>query len=156
MGTIWKTAAAAAACAVVGTIGTKPRSDWYLGLRKPDWQPPSSAFAPVWTTLYGLVAVASARVLDREEDEAQRRRFAVALGINLTLNAGFSWVYFAAQRQRAALGVQLALIASTADLIHRAARVDTPAAAMLTPYLAWDAFATVLNAEVARLNPDQP
>jgi tryptophan-rich sensory protein len=150
------TAPAALATAVVGTLGTHPRSDWYLGLRKPAWQPPSSAFGPVWTTLYAVVAAASARALDRAHDHDERRAYAVALGTNLVLNAGFSWVYFTAEHQRGALAVQLALDASTVDLIRRTAAVDRTGAALLGPYLAWGLFATVLNAEVIRLNPNQP
>jgi tryptophan-rich sensory protein len=33
-----------------------------------------------------------------------------------------------------------------------ARRVDKPAAWLMAPYLAWVAFATVLNAEIVRLN----
>lgn len=154
MRAIWRTGAAVAATAVVGTLGTRPRSAWYQGLRKPSWQPPGSAFGPIWTTIYGLTAVASARVLDREDDPAERRRYGSALGVNLALNAGFSWLYFTGERLRASVPVQVALTVSTADLVRRSARVDRPAAVMLLPYLAWDVAATVLNVQVARLNPD--
>jgi tryptophan-rich sensory protein len=43
-------------------------------------------------------------------------------------------------------------LVSTVDLIRRARVVDPAAAALLLPYLGWVAFATALNAEIARRN----
>jgi tryptophan-rich sensory protein len=39
------------------------------------------------------------------------------------------------------------------DLVRRAGRVSGPAAAVLAPYAAWTAFATLLSAAIARRNP---
>ncbi len=64
----------------VGIAGALPttkaiQSGWYKRLRKPDWQPPSGAFAPVWTLLYRLMAVAAWRVWRKRkaEPDAERR-----------------------------------------------------------------------------------
>lgn len=146
------TAAAVAATAVAGSIGTKPRSPWYLGLEKPSWQPPAWLFAPAWTSIYSLTAVAAARTLERLETPKERRTYAAALGTNLALNTAFTWVYFVAERPRAGLAIQTALGISTADLLRRSAAVDKPSAAMLAPYLAWDVFATALSADIVRRN----
>jgi translocator protein len=32
---------------------------WYASLAKPAWNPPSWLFAPVWTLLYAMMAVAA-------------------------------------------------------------------------------------------------
>ena len=32
---------------------------WYEGLTKPVWNPPSWLFGPVWTVLYGMMAIAA-------------------------------------------------------------------------------------------------
>ncbi|HEU5036152.1 MAG TPA: TspO/MBR family protein [Nocardioides sp.] len=150
--TLLRTAAPVAATAVLGAAGTKPDSAWYRSLAKPTWQPPAAAFAPVWTSIYALTAVAAARTLDRL-DAPGRRRYAGLLGANLALNTGFSWAFFTAERPRLALADQLALEATTLALVRRSASVDRAAAAMLAPYALWNAFAIALNADIVRRNP---
>ncbi|HEY5248896.1 MAG TPA: TspO/MBR family protein, partial [Dermatophilaceae bacterium] len=84
---------------------------------------------------------------------AERRAFATAFGSNLVLNAGWSWLFFRARRPRWALAEILLMEASTLDLTRRAVKADTPAGKMLVPYAGWVAFATALNAAIARRNP---
>ena len=145
-------AAAVVATAAVGVAGTDVRSDWYARLDKPVWQPPGWAFGPAWTTLYALVAVSSARALDRAEP-AERRSLAAALGVNLLLNTGWTWIFFRARRPRRALAEIVVLEASTVDLVRRARRLDPAATWLLSPYAAWVGFATALTASIARRNP---
>lgn len=145
------TAAAVAVTAVAGGLGTDVRSGWYDDLDKPAWQPPPVAFPVAWTTLYALIAVASARVLDRASTP-ERRAFARALGVNLALNTGWTWLFFTARKPRWALLEILVLEASTLDLARRARRVDPTAHALLSPYAGWVGFATALNASIARRN----
>lgn len=145
------TAAAVTVAAAAGTAATDPSTRWYRGLRKPRWQPPSAAFPAVWTPLYVLIAVAGARVLDRS-DPAARTSFMRAYGLNLALNAGWTVVFFRAEKPALALAEIGVLNVSNVALLRRAARVDGLAAAALTPYVAWTVFATALNAAIVRLN----
>jgi benzodiazapine receptor len=145
------TAAAVVAAAVAGGVGTDVRSGWYRTLDKPSWQPPGRVFGPAWTTLYALIAVGSARVLDRA-DPRERRAFAGALVANLMLNTGWTWVFFTARRPRWALAEILVLEGSTLDLLRRARRVDPTAHRLLAPYAGWVGFATALTASIARRN----
>ena len=150
--TLLATSAAVTATAVVGGLGTDPRSRWYRSLEKPRWQPPAWLFGPAWTTLYALIAVGTARALDRAEDPAERQSLQRALGANLALNAGWNWLFFRARRPDLALGEVLLLEASTLDLARRAGRSDRLGGQLLWPYAAWAAFATALNAAIARSN----
>lgn len=148
------TAPALVGTAVVGGLGTDVTSRWYAKLDKPSWQPPGWAFGPAWTGLYALIAGASARTIDRIEDEDEKRAYVTALAINLGLNVGWTWIFFTAKKPKWALAEILVLEASNLDLIRRSARVDGTAAAMLVPYAAWTGFATALTASIAARNPD--
>ena len=148
-----KTSAAVAATAVVGGLGTDVGSRWYHTLDKPSWQPPGRVFGPAWTVLYSLLAVGSARALDRTADEADRAGLGRALAVNLVLNAGWNWLFFRARRPDLSLAEIALLEASTMDLTRRAGRADPTAGRLLWPYAAWVAFAAALNAAIARRNP---
>ncbi|OJZ75152.1 TspO protein [Mycobacterium paraffinicum] len=154
--TLAATSLAVAAAAVTGTVANaKAAPAWYARLRKPAYQPPSAAFPVAWTSLYGDIAVTSAVAIERfraagREDEA--RRYAAALGVNLALNAGWSWLFFGFHKLGASAVAAAVLTASSADLARRAARVDARAGVALSAYPLWCSFATVLATHVWRLN----
>ncbi len=146
------------AASVVGSLLTTPRSHWYASLRKPPWQPPSKAFPVVWTTLYGAIWVAATSTLTELTEAGKQedaRAFARALAINLTLNAGWSGIFFRGHALRAATAAAALLAASSTDLTRRAAPTGAGKAAGLGAYAAWTAFAALLSADVARRNPDE-
>ncbi|GAA3135203.1 hypothetical protein GCM10010466_27540 [Planomonospora alba] len=150
--TLARTLLAVSAAAAVGSVATRPASLWYRRLRKPSWQPPSEAFGLIWTPLYGLIAVGTARVLDRRRG-ADRTAFAARFAANLVLNAGWTLAFFHGRSPRLALAEISALNASNADLVRQAWATDRAAGAVLLPYAAWTAFATALNTAIVRLNP---
>ena len=143
--------AAVAATAVTGSVAVDPDSRWYRKLRKPRFQPPPAAFGIVWTPLYGTIAWSSGRTLNRL-DEPERAAYIANLGANLTLNAGWNWLFFKARNPVAGLFAIAALNASNLQLIRRTAKTDAKAAAALIPYALWCGFATALNEEIWRLN----
>ncbi|HEY6796401.1 MAG TPA: TspO/MBR family protein [Kineosporiaceae bacterium] len=152
--TLAATTAAVTATAIGGALATDPRSPWYRHLDKPAWQPPPQAFGRVWTALYADLAVVSARALTGlQHRDVERRAFLRALGGNLVLNAGWSWLFFRAHRPWWAAAESAALTASSVDLARRAGRVSRGAGRALLPYPAWCAFATALTVALARRNP---
>lgn len=151
MNTLLKTSAAVGVAAGAGALATDAESDWYRRLEKPSWQPPPQAFGIVWPVLYGLIAYSSGRAMDRAPAD-ERRGVAQALGVNLALNTGWSVLFFAAKKPRAALGEIVALNLSNALLVSRAWRADRRAGMLLLPYAAWTAFATVLTGTIVRRN----
>ncbi|GAA2408399.1 tryptophan-rich sensory protein [Streptomyces glaucosporus] len=139
------------AAAVAGARAVDPDSPWYRSLEKPSWQPPAWAFGAVWTPLYASVAWAGGRALAGVRG-GERRALAVGLGVNLALNTAWNRWFFRRRSLGGGVAGTLLLDASNADLIRRTARTDRAAAAALVPYAAWCAFATVLNADIARRN----
>ncbi len=154
--TLAATTVAVAVAAGAGSVASPLRvPTWYARLRKPPYQPPGAAFPLVWTTLYADIAASSAVAIDRFRAEGRHdeaRGYAAALGVNLLLNAGWSWLFFRYHKLGASALGAAALTASSADLARRAARADRRAGAALSPYPLWCAFATVLATHVWRLN----
>jgi translocator protein len=136
--------------------------EWYRSLAKPAWNPPDWIFGPVWTALYLLIGLSGWFAWRAWRAASERRSMLTArpgpfpyaaFGVQLLLNAAWTPVFFGLQRPGWALVVILALAASIAVLIRQFARLSRPAAWLLVPYLAWVAFAAVLNFEIWRLNP---
>ena len=122
--------------------------EWYAGLAKPPFNPPNWIFAPVWTLLYIMVAVAGWRTWQRGPRSA-----AMALWfVQLALNFVWSPVFFGAHRIGGALAVIVALLAAIIAFIVMAWPRDRIAALLFTPYAAWVAFATLLNGALWYLN----
>lgn len=141
---------------VVGSIGgiftAGAIPTWYRGLEKPAWNPPDVVFAPVWTTLYVLMGLALLEVWRMERSRPEVR---IALGLfaaQLALNLAWSWIFFDRKLLGLALIEVLALDASVVATIRAFGRLSLRAALPLLPYLAWILFATMLNAEIWRLN----
>lgn len=77
---------------------------WYAGLTKPGFNPPNWVFGPVWTVLYGLMAVAAWQIW-RGRDEGNGRRAALALfWVQLGLYMLWTLVFFHEHRIGLALG----------------------------------------------------
>lgn len=158
MKTLGLVGGAVTACGVIGSMLSKPDSRHYRSLKLPNWQPPAIAFPIVWIALYADIAAINSLVLadhieeDTAKSKAAARKHAAALGANLALNAGWSGVFFRSKRKRLAAAWAGALAASSADLVRRAWKSAPERGALLAPYAAWTGFATVLSAEIARLN----
>lgn len=143
--------------AIGGAVTASSVGTWYAGLEKPSFNPPNWVFAPVWTALYAMMAVAGWRVWrgpDFARRSASKRAALTAFGIQLALNLAWSCLFFGAREPGLAFVeviVFLAAIVWTAVLFHHHDRI---AAMLFVPYTAWVSFAAVLNAEVWRLNRD--
>ena len=144
--------AALAVCFGVAAFGARfEPGPWYQSLSKPAWNPPDWLFAPVWTVLYFLMALA-AWLVWRQAGLSQARLALSAFGVQLALNAAWSWLFFGLHRPDLALieiGLLWAAILTTLILF---ARIHTLAGILLLPYLAWVGFAAVLNFSLWRLN----
>jgi translocator protein len=129
------------------------RSSWYRKLDKPGFTPSDETFPVVWTALYAMIALSGWRIWCATPSRDRNR----ALGLwiaQLAANARWSKLFFGQQRPLAALGEDVALERIVLSYISAARKVDGLAAGMFIPYAAWVAFAGVLNAEIARRNPD--
>ena len=137
------------AAAAIG--GLFQPGDWYAGLRKPAWNPPAWVFAPVWTLLYTMMAIAAWLVWVR----GGFAKHGVALWLflaQLLFNGLWSALFFGLRNPGLGLAdlglLWLALLATVAAFW----RARPIAAALLLPYLVWTTFALALNHTLWRLN----
>ncbi|MEQ9246910.1 MAG: TspO/MBR family protein, partial [Nitratireductor sp.] len=105
-------------------------------------------FAPTWSVLYVLIAVAGARVWLRGRREVAMRLW----WLQLALNFAWSPVFFSLHMIGPALVIILLLAATVIAFIIASWRVDRFSALMFLPYAAWVLFAGVLNGAILLLN----
>jgi len=159
--TLIATTASVATAAAAGSLATRPsvQSQWYVRLTKPPYQPPQSVFPVVWPTLYADIAVVSASTVDQlrnDGDTRAARAYLAALGVNLVLNGGWSWLFFNRHQLGASGAAAAALTVSSADLARRAVAARGVRGAPLAAYPFWCAFATVLSTHIWLLNRRRP
>ncbi|WP_372018585.1 TspO/MBR family protein [Tistrella mobilis] len=130
-----------------GAVTTPEIGGWYRTLPKPGFTPPDWVFAPVWTTLYILMAVAAWRVWRKAGIAGARGALGLHL-VQLALNLAWSVLFFGLHQVGLALvDILVLLVAVTATAIAFG-RHDRVAGLLMLPYLAWGAFATALNASI--------
>lgn len=136
----------------VGALGgfatAQSVAEWYPTLVKPSWTPPPWLFAPVWTTLYIMMAVAAWLVWLKGNARGALALFAG----QLLLNLAWSFLFFGARSPGLGLIDIVLLWLMIAATIFAFSLKSRAAALLLVPYLAWVSFATALNLSVWMLN----
>lgn len=143
------------AAGAIGSVFTVTSLDsWYANLVKPSFNPPGWVFGPVWTLLYTLMGIAAWLVWKRGSLSGPPVRGALTLFLlQLALNALWSVLFFGLKSPLLALVDIAALLAAIVATIAVFRPISPAAAWLMTPYLAWVAFAAILNAAIWRLNP---
>ena len=152
-----KLIASVAVCQLAGIAGslfTYPKiSTWYATLNKPAFAPPNWVFGPVWISLFTLMGIALYLVWQKGV-RSQNERYAVyAFGLQLGLNALWSFLFFGLQSPfYGFVGILLMWLAIAATM-WEFRHIDRRAACLLVPYIAWVSFAALVNYAVWLLNP---
>jgi len=126
---------------------------WFPLLHKPIFNPPNWLFAPVWTVLYIMMGVAGGLVWTQlEKNEALVKKAFLLFLAQLALNALWSYLFFGLHNPLLAFIeiILLWLMIYETYLIFQ--KIESLAAKLLIPYLAWVSFATLLNGSIWWLN----
>jgi benzodiazapine receptor len=157
MNKIVKIAIALVICLMVGysaSVVTRPSVEtWYPTIIKPSFNPPNWIFMPVWTLLYIFMAVAAGLVWDKikEQNEEVKKALGFFL-IQLTLNAIWSYIFFGLKNPMLAF-IEIALLwLFIYETYFKFDKINKIAGYLLIPYMAWVAFAGILNASIWWLN----
>nr|WP_295787063.1 TspO/MBR family protein [Rhodoferax sp.] len=138
--------------AAIGGLASANAGDFYNQLTRPNWAPPAWLFAPVWTMLYVMMAVA-AWIVWRDKGWHKGRTALSLFLVQLAANALWTWIFFVWHLGAAAfaeIALLWLLIAATVVVFWR---IHKLAGALLLPYLAWVSFATALSYAMWQRNP---
>lgn len=142
------------ACAAgLSSIASVSAPEFYAQLSKPQWAPAADIFAPVWSALYLMMALAAWLVVNQLGWQSSRFEL-TAYFVQLALNALWSWLFFYWRAGTAALLDIVVLWLAILYTVVLFRRVRIGAALLLIPYLLWVSFAAVLTWSVVRLNPN--
>lgn len=137
--------------AVGGMVTATSVGTWYQALVRPPFNPPDWVFAPVWSALYLLMALAAWRVWKIASLAGARRELGI-FAIQLALNLGWSVVFFGLRLPGWAFGEMIVLFAAIVATLILFWRRDRLAGVLIVPYVAWVGFALYLNGAIWWLN----
>ncbi len=130
--------------ALLGSVASLHAPAFYQALNKPSWAPPAWVFGPAWTILFVLMAT-SAWLVVKGRMLSHSRAALVLYGVQLALNAAWTWLFFYWNLGAAAFAEVVLLLVMVA-LTARAFHCVTPLAGwLMVPYIAWVSFASLLT-----------
>lgn len=141
------------AIGLLGSVVTFPSiPTWYVTLHKPTFTPPNWLFGPVWSMLFVLMGVAVYQIWKKGIKTKKAKRVVQIFGMQLALNFFWSLLFFGMHSPILALLDILILWFAILWTLLSFAKIDKLAAWLMTPYLAWVSFASVLNLFIVKLN----
>ena len=127
-------------------------SSWYTTLDKPGFTPPNWLFAPVWTALYFIMAIAAYLVWQKGIKAEGVKKALILFLMQLLLNGLWSIFFFGLRSPLLGLVDIIALIIVLTLTIFKFYKINKIAAYLLLPYLLWVLYATALNLAIVLLN----
>lgn len=141
------------AAGAAGAVFTTPAiSSWYADLAKPEFNPPSWIFAPVWNTLFILMGVALFLIIKDGFKRPGVKAAAMIFGAQLLLNIFWSVLFFGLKSPGGAMIEIFVLWIFILLTIIKFYKISKAAAYLLIPYILWVSFAAVLNFWIWQLN----
>ncbi|MEO8068297.1 MAG: TspO/MBR family protein [Flavobacteriales bacterium] len=137
--------------ALPGALTSEAVDGWFSTLDRPAFAPPNAVFGPVWTALYVMMGIAAGLVWAAGWRAPVKSALLLYCG-QLVLNASWTIVFFGLHAPLAALFVIVALLVMICLTMRAFFPVHPLAGWLLSPYLGWVVFATMLNAGYVYLN----
>lgn len=136
-----------------GSIFTRATvSTWYITLQKPFFNPPGWVFGPVWFILYTLMGISAYLVFQKGWKNKEVRIALYIFGIQLMLNALWSFLFFGLKSPLHAFFDIIVLWFAILLTIVYFYKVNKTATYLLIPYVLWVSFAAFLNISIVILN----
>ena len=134
--------------AIGGFITASFKEPWYSEIILPSFNPPSWVFAPVWTTLYIMMAVAIWKIWINSFDLKILKLYFV----HLFFNGTWSIVFFGFHQIGLALINLIIILIFIILLMKNYFSRDKISFYLMIPYLLWSSYALILNSSIFILN----
>ena len=131
-----------------GLVTASFKEPWYSEIILPSFNPPSWVFAPVWTTLYIMMAIAIWKIWASSFDLKILKLYY----IHLFFNGTWSIVFFGLHQIALALVNLLIILIFIVLLMRRYFSKDKISFYLMVPYLLWSAYAFILNSSILAIN----
>ena len=138
--------------AAVGSFSTgNSIQTWYRTIKKPAWNPPNYIFAPVWSVLYLMMAIAAWLVYERLNHVFINLPM-LLFTIQLILNTMWSIIFFGLRSPQWAFVEVIFLWFFVGLTMVVFWTIHWIAGTLFLPYFLWVSFAAFLNFTIWRLN----
>ena len=124
------------------------KEPWYSQIILPSFNPPSWVFAPVWTTLYIMMAIAIWKIWINSFDLKILKLYFV----HLFFNGTWSIVFFGFHQIGLALMNLIIILIFIILLMKNYFNKDKISFYLMIPYLLWSSYALILNSSIFILN----
>ena len=134
--------------AIGGLVTSSFKEPWYSMIILPSFNPPRGVFAPGWTTLYILMAIAIWKIWINSFDLKILKLYF----IHLFFNGTWSIVFFGFHQIGLALINLIIILIFIILLMKNYFNRDKISFYLMTPYLLWSGYALILNSSIFVLN----
>ena len=134
--------------AIGGLVTSSFKEPWYSMIILPSFNPPSWVFAPVWTTLYILMAIAIWKIWINSFDLKILKLYF----IHLFFNGTWSIAFFGFHQIGIALINLFIILFFIVLLMKKYFNRDKISFYLMLPYLTWSGYAFILNSSILSLN----
>ena len=131
-----------------GILTIKFKDPWYSLLNKPFFNPPDWIFAPVWTILYFLMALAIWNIWIK----SNKLNLVYLYFIHLIFITTWSIVFFGFKNIELALINLIVIILFIVILFLKYKDISKLSAYLMIPYFLWCSYALLLNFNLMILN----
>jgi translocator protein len=145
----WKLVIAIFICEMAGIlsaiISNTGNNAWLETINKPNWNPPASLFAPVWTILYLFMGISLWIIWTSETPYFKKVNAMGLFFLQLFFNFCWSILFFKYHLIGIALLNILIMLTTIAATMFAFNTINKKASWILIPYFLWVSFATLLN-----------
>lgn len=131
---------------------TMGNMDIYETIKNPPLSPPAILFPIVWTILYILMGISSARIYLSSALDIKKQSAFISYGASLIFNFFWSIIFFNMRQFLLSFIWLLILLWLIIRTIIKYKKIDSLSAYLQIPYAVWVAFAGYLNFGIWLLN----